>query len=311
MKLFHKKSFIIFLILVGAVIIGSFIYGQFFRNLPEFALTSLNTLPRPVAQDRILLISPHCDDETLSSGGYIYEAEKAGAQVEVVLVTNGDGERFSTTEESKKIMPRPEDYVATGYLRQKESLAGLKILGVPENQVIFLGYPDGGIKALTTSNWQIPYDSLRTKTNFSPYANSYQNNVSYTGENLKNNLNTIVTNFAPTIILTSDPLDLHADHAAIGKLTQDVLQSHQNYQLYYYLIHFRRFPYPKNLNPTRYITPPLKLLANRSWQNLDLTPEAEQAKQQAVLSYTSQLKEPFLKSLMLGFVKQNEIFSKF
>ncbi len=97
---------------------------------------------------RLLVLAPHCDDETLGSAGLIQEVLRRGAEVRVVMATNGDGFLFATMEEFRRIYPRHEDFVRMGALRQQESLAALSLLGVPEERVSFLSYPDRGTPAL-------------------------------------------------------------------------------------------------------------------------------------------------------------------
>src|SRR5882672_12884114 len=43
------------------------------------------------AADRVLIVSPHPDDETLCCAGLAQQAMRAGATVAVVWVTSGDG----------------------------------------------------------------------------------------------------------------------------------------------------------------------------------------------------------------------------
>lgn len=91
--------------------------------------------PRAVVPPRdaidVLVIAPHPDDEVLLAGGVMQQAVEAGQQVHVVIMTNGD----SSCERD-------------GYLREAESVAALKFLGVPERNVHFLGYPDGALEKL-------------------------------------------------------------------------------------------------------------------------------------------------------------------
>src|SRR5512137_2118624 len=79
---------------------------------------------KPVSLDgvkRLLIFAPHCDDETLGSGGLIQAAVQAGIDVQVVIATNGDGYRFATSEEFKKLYPSAQDYIRMGEVRQQES----------------------------------------------------------------------------------------------------------------------------------------------------------------------------------------------
>ena len=77
----------------------------------------------------------------------------------------------------------------------------------------------------------------------------------------------------------------------------------------FYLIHYRNFPNKKGLHENRYLSAPKKLnSSNYDIEKLSLGQNTIDAKESAILKYQSQLKSPMLKNLMLGFVKQNEIF---
>lgn len=43
------------------------------------------------ADTKLLVIAPHPDDETLSSGGLMQQTREAGGQVKVIYLTDGDG----------------------------------------------------------------------------------------------------------------------------------------------------------------------------------------------------------------------------
>ena len=84
------------------------------------------------AEERTLwVVAPHPDDEILMAAEALSEAVRTGAPYEVVIVTNGD---FSCTRD--------------GWARQEESIAALATLGVTEDHVHFLGYPDGWLANL-------------------------------------------------------------------------------------------------------------------------------------------------------------------
>ncbi len=306
MKKIKKRYILTIAIILG--VIGFFFYGWYYQNLPEFAMPAISQISSPSATDRILVLAPHPDDETLGAGGYIHQAIQNQATVKVVIVTNGDGERFSASKSFRKVMVKPKDYIQTGNSRQQESTNALKTLGLNEENIIFLGFPDGGLKSLLTKNWTNPYKSNYTKVSVSPYTNSYFPDVSYTGQNLTANLTSIINDFKPTIILTTSSIDLHPDHAALAQFAKNATAG-KNIKINYYLIHYRHFPYPKGLVLARNLTPPLRLfLQNQTWQQFELDNQTEQLKLAAINQYQSQLKEPFLKSLMQGFVKKNELF---
>ena len=83
----------------------------------------------PVQAGGLLVVAPHPDDELLMAAGVIASAKARGEQVKIVVMTNGD---YSGP--------------TVGLLRQNETVLGLiQYLGVTEDDVIFLGYPDGGL----------------------------------------------------------------------------------------------------------------------------------------------------------------------
>lgn len=79
---------------------------------------------------KIMVIVPHQDDELLLTAGVLYSAANAGLNPHVVMVTNGD---YGCHDHS------------VGYARLRETLTGVEMLGVPNEQVTFLGYADTGM----------------------------------------------------------------------------------------------------------------------------------------------------------------------
>lgn len=83
-----------------------------------------------------LVFSPHQDDETLGCGGLIALKRAGGAPVTVVFVTDGrtSHARFLDQEELVR-------------RRRIEAIAACGVLGVPENEVHFLGFRDGELSS--------------------------------------------------------------------------------------------------------------------------------------------------------------------
>ncbi len=92
--------------------------------LAQSAVDSLPEIAVPTPAQRVLVISPHPDDETIGAGGYIAAARMAGAEVRIVLVTDGNKH-------------------GQGALRHVEFDNATRILGVPETDLVFLDFPDG------------------------------------------------------------------------------------------------------------------------------------------------------------------------
>src|ERR1051325_3837894 len=68
------------------------------KNLPALTIENIQ---------RVLVIAPHPDDETIGAGGLIQQALAQGSLVKVVVVTNGDGQRFAPVKINNTIYPRP------------------------------------------------------------------------------------------------------------------------------------------------------------------------------------------------------------
>jgi LmbE family N-acetylglucosaminyl deacetylase len=100
------------------------------------------------AKDRILILAPHPDDESLASGGLIQRAVAAGAKVRVLFATDGDNNPWPQRFVERKLAIRYADRARWGRRRRSEALAALETLGLPRSSARFLGLPDQGITNL-------------------------------------------------------------------------------------------------------------------------------------------------------------------
>jgi LmbE family N-acetylglucosaminyl deacetylase len=267
--------------------------------------------------EKLLVLAPHCDDETLSSAGVILAAQRHGMQANVVVATNGDGYLFATMEEFHQVYPTAADFIRLGNLRQQESLNALRVLGVDPGQVIFLSYPDRGTPSLLLENWSRdnPYRSPYSETSKSPYQVTYNPDSVYAGEDLLADLKSILEDQRPDLILYPHPDDVHGDHWALGafaRLATSMLErENPDYRpdLYAYLVHRRDYPEPKRYQPGLNLLPPRRSYeVDRNWYRWDLSENDVTLKDQAVRQYESQLTT--LGYLMYRFVRQDEPFAK-
>ena len=81
--------------------------------------------------ERLCVYSPHDDDAILGAGYVMRAAMDAGAKVTVVIVCNGDC-GYSTVAEKDTIVER----------RHRETVNVYGAFGIPEEDIIFLNYPD-------------------------------------------------------------------------------------------------------------------------------------------------------------------------
>jgi LmbE family N-acetylglucosaminyl deacetylase len=265
---------------------------------------------------RLLVLAPHCDDETLGSGGLIQAAVRSGIEVRVVIATNGDGYPFATAGEFRKLHLTPKDFIHMGEVRQQESLTALARLGVTPDKVFFLSYPDRGTPMLFERYWSSanPYSSPYTGTWDSPYSLTFNPASVYAGEDYLADITSIVDDFHPDLLVYPDPQDVHPDHWGLSAFARlaltELCHRKPDYQpkQITYLVHRPDYPEPRGLSPSKALVPPAALYAiNPVWLNWNLTPDQIKGKEQAVGKYKSQL--PLLRGLMESFIRSNELFA--
>jgi len=83
------------------------------------------------ADERVCVYSPHDDDAIIGAGYAMRAALDAGAEVHVIVACDGAC-GYSTPDEKAGIVAR----------RRKETLDCYRTFGVPEENVLFLSYPD-------------------------------------------------------------------------------------------------------------------------------------------------------------------------
>ncbi len=274
-------------------------------------LAQLPPVARFTAHDRLLVLAPHCDDETLATGGLIQQARAAGAAVQVVIVTNGDGFRTAAVPAGAppKTRATPEEYLRLGRTRQRESLAGLAKLGVEARQVVFLGYPDGGLVRLWLEYWADPqrYPSTATQAREVPYPRSLRPGAPYNARAVLTDLETILRRFQPTVMALPHPGDRHSDHwttYCFGTAALYEVGQLERVRTLHYLVHRRGWSEPPRSEETSVQAPPDQL---DPWQALPLTADQQARQRAAFACYPSQL--TVLRNFMQQFLGPVELFA--
>ncbi|MGE5678742.1 MAG: PIG-L deacetylase family protein [Pseudomonadota bacterium] len=308
-----RKKYLITLIPVLLLFFTvSFLAREYFANI--YVGNIISEIDTPKAGDRLLVFAPHSDDESLGAATLIRKSIQNGARVKVVLVTNGDGFRRAVEIEYARLNPSPEEYVSFGYRRQAESKSALKSLGMKENDMMFLGYPDGGISKMWSSNWNInnPYFSKYTRTYNSPYKNNYGGKRLYAGENLLDDTKKIVEDFKPTVIVYPHSNDRHPDHWAVNAFVKYSLAA-MNYapeHEWLYLVHRGDWPTPLERKRNMYLTPPMSLLrTGTTWFSFSMNDSDIEKKSGTLKLYKSQVKR--ISHLMSAFERKNELFGEY
>jgi LmbE family N-acetylglucosaminyl deacetylase len=112
--------------------------------LQEAEIVPYHVTPPP--GERVLVLAPHPDDETLGCGGTLRLLTRAGKEVKVVFLTSGD--RGDPGEEMPPPVRSPEPGRGTrvtdySLAREKEAERALRVLGVSDYE--FFRFPDRGV----------------------------------------------------------------------------------------------------------------------------------------------------------------------
>jgi LmbE family N-acetylglucosaminyl deacetylase len=112
-------------------------------------LSHPETLPlrdlRAIDRQRVLIVAPHPDDETLGCGGAIALLADRGYRVKVLVISDGTGSH-----------PNSQQYPAHRLqsIRSQETIAALSILGVKPSAIAFLQLKDGAVPTITSPTFQ-------------------------------------------------------------------------------------------------------------------------------------------------------------
>jgi LmbE family N-acetylglucosaminyl deacetylase len=205
--------------------------------------------------------------------------------------------------------PTPEAYLALGELRHFEATTALAELGVPAEDLVYLGYPDGGLEAMR----QGPDAALVARTSRSavPYAFSYNPDAPFTAASLAADMRGIIEAFAPTAAVYPDPGDSHGDHAATSAFVTEALDVTGGEALRLtYVTHRGHHPFPWLHLPEAFVQPPPAMRTpGVAWHSVTLGDAALAAKRRALGRYESQLRIPDLRVYLHTWLRRNELFA--
>jgi LmbE family N-acetylglucosaminyl deacetylase len=258
-------------------------------------------------QDRILIIAPHIDDESIGAGGYAIDALANGADVYVVFLTAGDCNRFSARLMYKTLGPTTANYLGVGNARIGEARKAMNILGVPPDHYFLLGYPDRGLRTMVDNPGAI-VRSKATGENSVPYADAVSPRADYTYASLMSDIKKVMTIVQPTMVIAPVPFDLHPDHSAAAEVTDVALDELQlNPSRLGYLVHTTRSRIHTAFmkTPRRALLPPTRM-QSFSWTTYGLSTAVQKTKTDVLMTYKSQ--RPYVFLLRNAFVRKNELF---
>lgn len=268
--------------------------------------------------ERLLVVAPHPDDETLGSGALIQRVVREGGSVTVVLVTAGDALVSGVVKEAGRPHPGPAAFVAYGERRVREARRAVRALAGARGRVALLGFPDGGLDRLlrAAGDARHPLASATTRAGDPPYRDAVEPDLPYTGANLRRALKELIAEERPSIIALADPFDRHPDHAAAGIFTlaavHDWLREQKGDEqprLLSFLVHWPGWPPGWDGGTEGSMYDPLPLPADfprREIATLWLSPPEIGGKRRALAEHRTQQRE--MAGFLEAFVRGTEVF---
>ena len=144
------------------------------------------------SKDRILVIAPHPDDESIGTGGLLQRARQAGAEVRVIFCTSGDNNPWPQRALEKRVFISSSARLRWAARRRDEARAALRFLLGSDAPALFLNLPDQGITRLLLHGGEQTIATLRAE----------------------------FAALRPTIIVLPSADDAHPDHSAMHVLAR-------------------------------------------------------------------------------------------
>jgi len=146
-------------------------------------------------RDRVMILAPHPDDETLATGGLLQRVHASGASARIVFATDGDDNPWPQRVLERRIRIRTADRARWAARRRQEAVAALGVLGIPSSWAVFLGLPDRGLTALVGTPQSATVERLVAA----------------------------FCDWRPTLLVMPSLYDLHPDHNSLALLTLQAL----------------------------------------------------------------------------------------
>ncbi len=150
----------------------------------------------PESGERLLLLAPHPDDETLAAGALVQRTLRRGGRALVVFATDGDNNPWTQRLVERRIRIGPDDSARFGRRRRAEAVAALAELGLSEADAVFLGLPDQAITDLVIAGDRAAAERLAE----------------------------VLREWRATLLVLPSLYDLHPDHSALAVLTRLALE---------------------------------------------------------------------------------------
>lgn len=142
--------------------------------------------------DRILVIAPHPDDESIGSGGLLLRARQAGAEVRVIFCTSGDDNPWPQRAIERRVFISASARSRWAARRREEARTALRFLLGSNASSLFLNLPDQGVTRVLLRGGEQTIATLRAE----------------------------FAALRPTLVVLPSADDAHPDHSALHVLSR-------------------------------------------------------------------------------------------
>ena len=190
----------------------------------DFVELAANPLPHSV-----LIFCAHQDDEG-AHAGMIRAAVENRIPIHFVYFTSGDA---GSCDRYFEHSCGPDEALEFGALRMEEARRSLGHLGVPRENIYFLGLPDGGSGQIWYDHVEAsnPYLSVLLASERAPYDGLAEPNLPFARQPVVEAAKRFIREFQPEVIYTGHPDERHVDHRTnnwfVVKALQELLREGQ------------------------------------------------------------------------------------
>jgi len=159
----------------------------------------------------------------MAHAGIIRAAVENHIPLHVVYFTSGDA---GSCDRYYQHSCSPAEALNFGALRMEEARAALGHLGVPRENVHFLGLPDGGSGEIWYNHLEPsdPYLSVLLASDHAPYAGLLRPNLPYARKSVVEAIKEVIRKLQPEVVYTAHPPNPgHIDHIVTGYLVVQAL----------------------------------------------------------------------------------------
>jgi LmbE family N-acetylglucosaminyl deacetylase len=159
------------------------------------------------ADDRVLVIAPHPDDESLCCAGLLQQALAARGEHRGGVDHGRRRLRIRCHAGAAHAVARKRRHAAVRGAAAARGPRAADELGVPRAAQYILGYPDRGLLALSGEYYKQPYHLEIHRRQRRAVCGALNPGASYTGANLERDLERVIAEFRPTLVLAAAPQD--------------------------------------------------------------------------------------------------------